>query len=73
MLSVYEGIFQTKEVVIIILVELAVELYGVVSKYTSRTDRARAYQIQNGDFHHALVEVRSSVLDNFHGHDFLCP
>lgn len=32
---------------------------------------ARTYQIQNRDFHHALVEVCSSVLNDLHGHDFL--
>ena len=30
-----------------------------------------AHQIQNGDLHHALVEIGSAVFDHLHSHDLL--
>jgi hypothetical protein len=73
MLSVNEGIFESQEVVIVVLVQLGVELCSVSipngSKQwagTSATD-----QIQNRHLHHALVEVCCAVLDDLDGDNFL--
>lgn len=33
--------------------------------------RDKTYQIQDGHFHHTLIEVGCLVLDDLHGHDLL--
>ncbi len=69
MLLVDECVLQSQEVVIVVLVELGVELEGVSKR---REERAReTHQVQNRDFHHALVEVGCTVLDDLHRNDLL--
>lgn len=72
MLPVNEGIFQAQNVVVIVLVVLAVELRrNSQSRLKSAENLKTAYQVQNRDFHHTLVEVRCFILDNFDGNHFL--
>lgn len=69
MLSMNESILQAKEMVIVVFVKLAIELQLLLEnrlKMPGTTD-----QIQNRDFHHALIEIGGPVLDNFDGNYFL--
>lgn len=73
MLLVDESVFEPKEVVVIVLVQLGIELgTHVLAGVCGNSSRGRAYQVQDGHFHHTLVEVRCSVLDNLNGYHFLC-
>ena len=36
-----------------------------------RRKKRETYKIQHGHFHHTLVEIGSSVLDDLDSHDFL--
>ena len=56
---------------IVVLVELTVELESSISAWSSELSEAGSYQIQHRYFHHTLVEVGSSIFDDFHCHNFL--
>ncbi len=66
-----EGILESKQVVIIDLVKLRVELLEVRIALSRKGVNDEAYQIENRYFHHALVEVRCPVLDNLDGDNLL--
>ena len=55
---------------VIILVHLFIELQHV--SLVNDKDLGQAYQIEDGHLHHTLIEVGSSVFDNFDSHNFLC-
>jgi hypothetical protein len=71
MLTVNECVLQSKQVVVIILVVLAIELRDISRRSASKTKRA-TNQIQHRNLHHTLVEVCSLVLDYFNSHHFSC-
>ena len=55
---------------IIVLVKLAIELVPM-SAFEAVGDVRKAYQVQDRNFHHTLIEVCCSVLYYFDGYDFL--
>lgn len=72
MLPVYKSVLESQEVVVVVLVELGVELVAVsMAPRGEQTKRQLAYQVQDGNFHHALVEVGGTVLYDLDCHDFL--
>jgi hypothetical protein len=48
--------------VVVILVHLLVQLKSVSS---TRKKRQVSYEVQHRNLHHALIEVRGSIFDNF--------
>jgi hypothetical protein len=55
---------------VIVLVELGVELHRC-QRAAQDQNSAQSYQVQNRHLHHALVEVRSAVLDDLDGNNLL--
>ena len=69
MLSMNESILQTKEMVIVVFVKLAIELQFLLENRLKMPGTTN--QIQNRDFHHALIEIGGPIFDNFDGNYFL--
>lgn len=71
MLPVYKGIFESEDVVIVVLIKLGVELN--MDKPKILTIKVRyPYQIKDGHLHHTLVEICCLVLYHLHRNHFLC-
>ncbi len=71
MLPVDEGIFETKEMVVGVLVKLGVELQGELVNKPRTASGGRTYQIQDGHLHHTLIEVCCPVFDHLDGDNLL--
>lgn len=71
MLPVDERILESQQMVVVVLVELRVELV-IVSTENQVNVLVTTYQVQDRHFHHTLIKVRSSVLDDLDCHHFLC-
>lgn len=56
--------------VVVVFVELGVELGGLAAPRAGAFSKW-THQIQNRHFHHALIKVGGSVLDDLDGDDFL--
>ena len=65
-----EGVFQSQKVVVVMLIKFAVELRPISIAGPSQK-HGPPYQVQNGNFHHALVEVGGLVLDDLYRDDLL--
>ena len=72
MLSMYECVFESEEMMIVVLVQLTVKLRRCVSQELGLSIVEISYKIQHRDLHHTLVEVRRTILHHFHGNDLLC-
>ena len=70
MILVNEGVSQAKYMVLVIWVTVIVQLSSSSGVCESRS-KARAYQFQNSNFHHTLVEISWFVFDNFNGNDLV--
>lgn len=71
MLFVDEGILQSKQVVVVVLVVLAIELCELDISTNLPRSAQETHQVQDRHFHHTLVEVRGLVLDDLDGHNLL--
>ena len=71
MLAVDESVLETKQVVVVVLVQLAVELRATFSGVKAWRTADCSYQIEHGHLHHALVEVGGPILDHLDGHNLL--
>jgi hypothetical protein len=71
MLPVNKGIFQSQQVVVVVLVHLLVQLPHC-QLCANAALLVKTYQIEHRHFHHTLVEVRCSVLDNLDCNHLLC-
>jgi hypothetical protein len=70
-LAVDEGVPKAEKVVVVILVQLGVELYSLLDQNGTAEKMRVAYQVQDRDLHHALVEIRRPVLNNLDGDHLL--
>lgn len=65
MLPVYEGILESQQMVVIVLVEFRVELSSQLASFSiCPFSTGKTYQVQHRYFHHTLIEVRCAVLDD---------
>ena len=71
MLPVYESIFETQKMMVVILVQFSIELELGLAFAQRETRTRSAHQIQHRYFHHALVEIGGPILDDFHSDYFL--
>ena len=70
MLTVYKGVFQSQEVMVIILIELRVELQRC-KHAINRVLLGYSYQVKDRYLHHTLVEICRPILDYLYCHYFL--
>lgn len=70
MLLVYKSVFQPEQVMVIVLIQFAVQLR--VCEWRSRYLIVWAYQIEDRNLHHTLIEIGCSVLYYLHSDDLLC-
>jgi hypothetical protein len=70
MLPMQKGIFESKEMVVVVLVIFLIELHRRSAKEVSRKER-ETYQVKYGHLHHTLVEVGRLILHHLHSHHFL--
>jgi hypothetical protein len=69
-LPVDEGILQSQQMVVVVLVHLLVQLKVRQQSCATRA-RKGTHQIEDRHLHHTLVEVGRAVLDNFDSNHFL--
>ena len=73
-LAVDEGVLESQEMVVVVLVQLGVELAAWLAfsgNGAAQQNVELTYQIQDRHLHHALVEIRCSVLDDLDGDHLL--
>ena len=70
MLPVDEGVAQSQDVVLVIGVALLVQLHDRRQQRLARDMRC-THQVEDGHFHHTLVEVGRLVLDDLDGHNLV--
>lgn len=71
MLFVNESIFQTEQVMVVVLVVLAIELCELDISTNLPKSTQETHQVQDRYFHHTLVEVCGLVLDDLDGNNLL--
>jgi hypothetical protein len=68
-LTVNKCVFQTKQVVVIVLVVFAVQLSRELARIQRTKAGGKIYQVQHRNLHHTLVEVGRLILDDLDGHN----
>ena len=70
---VNKGIQHSQQVMFVILIRLCVELETRLSISQIVMIRSLTYELQDGNLHHTLIEVRRLVLDDFHRNNIMRP
>ena len=65
-----ERVAQSQDVVLVVRVALLVQLYNSRQHRQNREERS-THQVEDGHFHHTLVEVGRLVLDDLDGHNLV--
>lgn len=67
-----KSIFQSKEMVVIVLVVFRIELLVISQSIaSSEITKHQTYQVEDGNFHHTLVEIGGLIFHNFDRHNLL--